>query len=101
SIPYVGSGVLSYVTPGTAGYVLETDGSSGAPSWVAQSGLGTNYWQQVAGVLSPATADNVLAATSSATTIATFTSNNPSGTLTNNTLLQETGAGTVTNLLNL
>ena len=42
-----------------------------------------------------------MAATSSATTIATFTSNNPSGTLTNNTLLQETGAGTVTNLLNL
>ena len=101
SIPYVGSGVLSYLTPGTAGYVLETDGSGGAPSWVAQSGIGTNYWQQVAGVLSPSTADNVLAATSSATTIATFTSNNPSGTLTNNTLLQETGAGTVTNLLNL
>ena len=101
SIPYVGSGALTYLTPGTAGFVLETDGSSGAPSWVAASGLGTNYWQQVAGVLSPSTTNNVLAATSSATTIATFTSNNSSGTLTNNTLLQETGAGTVTNLLNL
>ena len=100
SIPYVGSGALTYLTPGTGGLCLESGGVSASPQWETCA-QGTNYWQQTSGVLSPVTADNVLAATSSATTIATFTSNNPTGTLTNNTLLQETGAGTVTNLLNL
>ena len=102
SIPYFGTtGVMTYLTPGTSGYVLTTNNTSGAPTWTNAASLGTNYWSQVAGVLSPLTTNDVLAATSSATTVATFTTTNPTGTLANNTLIQQTGAGTVTNLLNL
>ena len=62
----------------------------------------TNYWNRTAlGNIFPATANDTIAATSSAWTPATFTTNNGSGTLANNTLIQNTGAGNVTNLLNL
>ncbi len=61
----------------------------------------SQYWQRLAGNLSPLTLNDTISATSAASTVATFTSSNPAATLTNNTLINHTGAGTVTNLLNL
>jgi hypothetical protein len=45
-----------------------------ALEFVDAASVGTNYWDRTAGVLTPLTAGDVIAATSSATTVATFTS---------------------------
>jgi DNA-binding transcriptional MerR regulator len=47
SIPYYSStGVLGGVlTPGSAGYVLTTNSTTGAPTWTDTGTMGTNYWQ--------------------------------------------------------
>jgi hypothetical protein len=62
----------------------------------------SGVWQRTAGNLTPLTLNDTIAATSAASTVATFTTNNPAGgTLTDNTLINNTGTGTVTNLLDL
>ncbi len=61
----------------------------------------TGYWTRLAGNLSPATLNDTISATSAASTVATHTTNNPAGTLAINTLINQTGAGTVTDLLQL
>ncbi|MGA2911656.1 MAG: site-specific integrase [Candidatus Levyibacteriota bacterium] len=97
---YASSGVLYQTAAETSSSKCLVGGAT-APAWASCSTAASNYWQRTAGNLSPATTNDTLAATSSAATVATFTTNNPTGTLTNNTLIQQTGAGTVTNLLNL
>jgi hypothetical protein len=57
---YYASGTsLSKLGIGGSNTCLQSNGS--APSWVACSGLGTNYWQRNSGVLSPATLTDQLA----------------------------------------
>jgi hypothetical protein len=60
---------LANTGAGTAGYVLQSNGAS-APTWVAASSIGTNYWQRNGQALSPLNiTDDLLiggAATSSA-----------------------------------
>ncbi|HKY74324.1 MAG TPA: site-specific integrase, partial [Patescibacteria group bacterium] len=54
SVPYFSStGVMSALAPGTSGYILQTNGASQNPTWVAAGGVGTNYWQLNGEVLSP------------------------------------------------
>lgn len=52
----------TYTWPGsqTSGFVLSTNGS-GTLSWINPATLGTNFWQQNSGVLSPATLTDRLA----------------------------------------
>ncbi len=54
------SGVLQALAPGNAGEVLRTNGTGADPDWVAASGIGTNYWNQMNGGLSPITLSNSL-----------------------------------------
>ncbi|KKT54493.1 MAG: hypothetical protein UW47_C0005G0041 [Candidatus Woesebacteria bacterium GW2011_GWA1_44_23] len=58
SVPYYSAtGVLGGVlAPGTSGYVLTTNSTSGAPTWTNAGSVGTNYWQLNSLVLSPANA---------------------------------------------
>ncbi|MBD3279488.1 MAG: hypothetical protein GF390_02125, partial [Candidatus Pacebacteria bacterium] len=65
-----GSNTLTTLAAGADGKVLKL--ASGVPSWEDESG-GGGYWSRTAGVLSPDTTNDVVAATSSATTVATFT----------------------------
>jgi len=74
SVPYYSTtGVLGGVlTPGTAGYVLSTNSTGGAPTWTAASGLGTNYWALGSGTIYPGNTTLDLLLGSSATTSAKF-----------------------------
>ncbi|CAN5345284.1 hypothetical protein BH09PAT4_BH09PAT4_08850 [soil metagenome] len=73
SVPYFGStGVMAALAPGTAGFVLSTNGVGANPTWVAASGLGTNYWQRNLGVLSPLNITDDLAIGGTATASSTF-----------------------------
>ncbi len=54
SVPYFsGTGSMATLAPGTAGYVLTTQGAGANPTWTEASGLGTNYWNLDFGVLYP------------------------------------------------
>ena len=73
SVTYFSSqGIMSGISPGTAGYVLQTNGAGNAPSWVQASGLGINYWNQILGSLSPQTLGDDLLLGSSSTASAKF-----------------------------
>ncbi len=62
----------SYSGAGT--YLVRVKSDQSGLEFVESSSVGTNYWQRVSGVLSPLTSGDVVSATSSATTVATFTS---------------------------
>ena len=95
-------GVLHQTAAGTSTQCLIGDNGTGAPGWSSCSAAASNYWQRLVGNVSPLNLNDTLSATSAADTVATFTINNAAATtLTNNTLIQQTGGGTVTNLLNL
>lgn len=75
SIPYYSAtGVMGgALAPSTAGYILSTNSTGGAPSWIPASGVGTNYWQLANHVLAPSNAlDNDLAIGGNATSSAKF-----------------------------
>ncbi len=85
----------------SASSAIYTDGSKNLTSTAPTTGT-IGYWSRSAqGALTPATTNDVVAATSSAYNPFTATTNNPAGTLANNTLIQHIAAGTVTNLLTL
>jgi site-specific recombinase XerD len=107
SAAYLNAGGVLYTS--TTGLIGETGVGTGTqcliggatPTWSSCSAAASNYWQRIDGNLSPLNLNDTIAATSAADTVATFTTDNPTGTLTNNTLIEHSGAGTVTNLLNL
>ncbi len=54
AVPYFSAtGVMSALAPGTAGYVLTTNGAGQNPTWSNAAALGTNYWNLANGSLSP------------------------------------------------
>ncbi len=68
-----GTAAYDTLASGTSGYVLQSNGAA-APSWVNPSAIVDNYWTRSAqGVVSPSTLNDVVAATSSATTVLTAT----------------------------
>src|SRR6185437_4289152 len=77
SLPYFSAaGVLGGVlTPGTAGYVLTTNNSSGAPTWTNPATLIPTYWDQANGALYPknTTVDLLLGGTSTGSAKFAFT----------------------------
>jgi hypothetical protein len=82
---FVSGGLSTYDTTVTDGYVEASglclgNGTNCITSW-SDGSVGTNYWSKIAGVLSPALAEP-LAATSGATTVATFTSTGTNASLT-------------------
>ncbi len=83
------------LAPGTAGYVLSSNGTGAAPSWIPSSGV--QYWQLNSGVLSPVNITNDLSvggvATSSAKFLVSGTTGNivATGTLTGLTGLTSSG----------
>ena len=67
-------GGIAYTWPTSGqsnGYVLQTNGS-GTLSWTASGGLGTNYWQENSGALSPKNITDDLLLGGTATSSATF-----------------------------
>mgnify|MGYP000983736479 FL=1 len=77
SIPYYSAiGTLGgAVSPGTAGYVLSTNGAGGAPTWIEMSAVsGDNYWQLNNKILSPAnsTFDLVIGGTATGSAFQVF-----------------------------
>jgi len=103
SVPYFSSlGIQSALAPGTSGYVLTTNGAGANPSWTDAASLGTNYWDQGNGVVSPKIASvHDLLLGSNATTSAKFgfinvNSGTPTATISANTTNNAaflTGAG--------
>ncbi len=65
---------LEVTNAGTDNYILTFDSATGGFTWVDPATAGTNYWDRIAGILSPQTLNDGIAATSSATTVATLTS---------------------------
>jgi hypothetical protein len=72
--------------------VVRVNSAGNALEFVDPASLGTNYWNKVAGVLSPSLAEP-LAATSAATTVATFTATG------SNTALRAGGTTAATSVL--
>ena len=74
SVPYYSStGVLGgTVAPNTAGYVLSTNSTGGAPTWIPMTATGTNYWKLASGAVSPFSDNLDVLIGSSATTSAKF-----------------------------
>ncbi len=65
---------LEVTNPATDNYILTFDSGTGGFTWVDPSAAGTNYWDRISGILSPINLNDGIAATSSATTVATLTS---------------------------
>lgn len=89
------------IASGTSGFVLQSNGAA-APSWVNVNSLISNYWGRTAqGVVYPSTLNDVVAATSSATTVLTATQQNASllaarlGGTTDSTVMVVDGNGNV------
>ncbi|HYK08957.1 MAG TPA: hypothetical protein VEW42_05655, partial [Candidatus Eisenbacteria bacterium] len=73
SIPYFSStGIMSVLPPTTAGYVLVTNGVGANPSWTNPAALGTNFWNEINGALSPKNITDDLLLGGNATSSATF-----------------------------
>ncbi len=90
------------------GYVLKFDANTNAPFWAELIDNDTNYWELSEGILSPDTSQNAegIAATSSATTVATFTSTGSNdsfwaGSVGNYLTISSTGGLTVPGATNL
>jgi excisionase family DNA binding protein len=77
---------------GANSQVVRVNSAGNALEFVDPASLGTNYWNKVAGVLSPSLAEP-LAATSAATTVATFTATG------SNTALRAGGTTAATSVL--
>ncbi|HEV2339954.1 MAG TPA: hypothetical protein VGT05_04330 [Patescibacteria group bacterium] len=60
------------LSPGTSGYVLQSNGTGLAPSWVASTSLSASYWQLNSGALSPTNISNDLLIGGTATSSAKF-----------------------------
>jgi hypothetical protein len=58
---------------GYGNYLVRVTGAANGLEFVDAASVGTNYWDRDSGVLSPITQGDVIAATSGATTVATFT----------------------------
>ncbi len=66
-----GSGVVGQTGAGTSGQVLQSN-AGGAPTWVDAATLGTNYWQRIAGTVSPLNITDDLLIGGTATSSAKF-----------------------------
>jgi hypothetical protein len=74
SVPYyTATGVMGgALAPTTAGYVLSTNDTGGAPSWIAMTSTGTNHWQLGSNILAPINVTNDLAIGGNSTASAKF-----------------------------
>ena len=109
ALPYqTGAGATAYLSPGTSGYVLTTNGTGSAPTWTNVSSIATTTFSAGTTGFTPNTATNgavTLAGTlnvanggTGATTLTGYVYGNGTSTMTASTTIPTTAlSGTVTN----